>query len=141
MRSFLKSRSERGAAAIELALLLPLLVLLIFGMIEFSLLMYNRQVITNASREGARAGIVQRDLSVPGSQIVQEITDAVNQYCEDRLITFGAPNNPVLIVSGEGGGFGTDLTVRLTFNYGFLVLNSFGFDPVQLAAQTVMKNE
>jgi Flp pilus assembly protein TadG len=54
----MRLKSQKGVAAVEFALVLPLLVLLIFGIIEFSLLMFNKQVITNASREGARAGIV-----------------------------------------------------------------------------------
>ena len=55
----MEAKRRRGAVAIETALMFPLLVLLIFGMIEFGLLLYNRQVLTNASREGARFGIVQ----------------------------------------------------------------------------------
>ncbi|WP_338145193.1 TadE family protein [Cryobacterium mannosilyticum] len=45
---------ERGAAAIEFALILPILVILVFGVIEFGLV-FNAQIsITNAAREGAR---------------------------------------------------------------------------------------
>jgi Flp pilus assembly protein TadG len=51
-------KREEGAAAIEFALLLPLLMLILFGIIEFGLVLYNQEVITNASREGARYGIV-----------------------------------------------------------------------------------
>ena len=49
---------QKGAVAVEFALILPVLVLLLFGIVEFSLLMYNKQILTNASREGARYGIV-----------------------------------------------------------------------------------
>ena len=45
--------NQKGAALIEFAIVLPLLLLLVFGAIEFGLLFYNKQVITNASREGA----------------------------------------------------------------------------------------
>ena len=48
---------QKGVAAVEFAIVLPFLVLLVFGTIEFGLMFYNKQVITNASREGARAGI------------------------------------------------------------------------------------
>ena len=53
-----KSSSQKGASLVEFALVLPLLMLILWGIIEFGLLLYNKQVITNASREGARAGIV-----------------------------------------------------------------------------------
>ena len=58
MRS--KFSSQKGASAVEFALVLPLLMLILFGIIEFGLLMYNKAMITNASREGARRGIVYR---------------------------------------------------------------------------------
>ncbi|MEJ2660726.1 MAG: pilus assembly protein, partial [Desulfobacteraceae bacterium] len=46
--------SQRGAAAVEFAIIFPMLILLLFAMIEFGLYLFNRQVITNACREGAR---------------------------------------------------------------------------------------
>lgn len=46
--------SDRGAAVIEFALVLPLLMMLVFGVVQFGLL-YNRQQALHASaREGAR---------------------------------------------------------------------------------------
>ena len=54
-------RCQRGAAAVEFAIIAPLLFTIIFGIIEFSLLFYDKAVITNASREGARFGIVFDD--------------------------------------------------------------------------------
>lgn len=132
-----QAKRQRGAMAIETALLFPLLILLIFGMIEFGLLMYNRQVLTNASREGARAGIVLDIPRVPDS----DIENVVNQYCTDRLVTFGAANTASTNITREGDVFGDDLTVRVTYQYAFLVLTNFGFDPIQLEAQTVMRME
>jgi Flp pilus assembly pilin Flp len=51
-------RDEGGAAAVEFALLLPLIVLLLFGIIEFGLAFNTRIQATNAAREGARMAIV-----------------------------------------------------------------------------------
>jgi Flp pilus assembly protein TadG len=133
-----QARNQRGGTATETALMLPMIVLLIFGMIEFSLLLYNRQVITNGSREGARAGIVQTG----GPRVPDgDITTVVNQYCADRLVTFGAASGPSTAVARAGTGFGSDLTVRVTYDYDFLVLTNFGFGPIQLVAETVMKLE
>ena len=141
-----KEKRQKGAVAIETALLFPLLVLLIFGMIEFGLLLYNRQVLTNASREGARFGIV---LDLP-RRSDGDITGAVNQYCTNRLITFGsaaAPNTTVTLNGAACVGspccqvFSDDLAVRVNYQYDFLVLTNFGFSPIQLEARTVMKCE
>jgi Flp pilus assembly protein TadG len=53
------SRSnERGQALVEAALTFPLLFLIFFGIIEFSLVIFSYNTISNAAREGARCGII-----------------------------------------------------------------------------------
>ncbi len=47
-------RSERGAEVIEMALVTPLLLLLMFGIVEFGFLFQRYVVLTNAAAEGAR---------------------------------------------------------------------------------------
>ncbi|TDL46985.1 TadE/TadG family type IV pilus assembly protein [Kocuria rosea] len=54
-------RSERGAAAVEFALVLPILVAVLLGIVEFGRA-YNAQItITHAAREAARTMAVQDD--------------------------------------------------------------------------------
>jgi len=48
------SGNERGQALVELAIALPLLILILMGIFEFGRAFYTYQVVTNASREGAR---------------------------------------------------------------------------------------
>jgi Flp pilus assembly protein TadG len=64
-----KLQSYRGASAVEFAIILPILILLVFGIIEFSLALYDKAMITNASREGARAGIVAQIPRVTDTEI------------------------------------------------------------------------
>ena len=49
-----KVASQKGASAVEFALVLPLLTVLLFGIIEFGAVLYNKAVITNASRDASR---------------------------------------------------------------------------------------
>ncbi|MUN07424.1 pilus assembly protein [Agromyces luteolus] len=57
----MRVRSERGAAAVEFALvLIPLLVLLL-GIIEFGYVFNQQLTVTNAAREGARVLAITRD--------------------------------------------------------------------------------
>ena len=49
---------QRGAQAVEFALVLPFFLALLLLIIDFGFLVYNKAVITNASREAARAGTV-----------------------------------------------------------------------------------
>ncbi|MDK2785235.1 MAG: hypothetical protein PWQ41_541 [Bacillota bacterium] len=51
-------KSQRGQSLVELALTLPVIVLILFGILEFGRISYSYIVITHAAREGARAGAV-----------------------------------------------------------------------------------
>ena len=51
-------RSQAGAELVEFALVLPLLLLVFGGIIDFGLLLQRQQVLTNAAREGARLAVL-----------------------------------------------------------------------------------
>jgi Flp pilus assembly protein TadG len=131
---------ERGTSAVEFAIVFPLLVLLLFGIVEFSLILYDKAMLTNASREGARAGIV--------SQLVRktdaEIKSVVDNYSKNYLLTFGSANTPVVTVTRTGLQFGDELSVKVTYTYGFLALPNFVtgiVGPMNLTATTIMRME
>ena len=50
--------TDRGQAVIELALTLPLLLLVVFGIIDFGFMFQRYEAVTNAAREGARLGVL-----------------------------------------------------------------------------------
>ena len=136
-----KIKNQKGAALVEFAIVLPLLLVLVFGMIEFSILFYDKAVITNASREGARAGIVY---DFPNRISASDITSTVSTYCSGRLITFGSTNQETTTVSGTCVNAGDTITVTVTYPYDFLVLPNLIqtlTGPVNLSAATVMRCE
>jgi Flp pilus assembly protein TadG len=137
----MKIRSQNGASAIEFAIVLPVLVLLIAGIMEFSVFLYDQAVITNASREGARAGIVFSDPPISDA----EIEAVVNNYCTGHLITFGAAPGATTSVSRAGSGSAGDpLTVSVNYHYDFLVIPNFLSSltgGIELTGQTVMRME
>lgn len=51
-------KHARGAAAVEFALVLPVLMLLCLGAIEWGFHFFQREIVVNAAREGARAGSI-----------------------------------------------------------------------------------
>jgi Flp pilus assembly protein TadG len=123
-RRFLKG--SEGAAAVEFALVLNLLFLLILGMLEFGLAFSYRQVIINASREGARYGVVFR-VDAQGNRIPPtQLTPPIGQFV---LSTAGgglgltnilpANTNPTVTVVPQGN----NLQVTVTCNYPFWVMN------------------
>ena len=54
-------RSEKGQALVEFALVLPLLLALLCGIIDFGWLYYHQITLNNAAREGARYAVIHYD--------------------------------------------------------------------------------
>jgi Flp pilus assembly protein TadG len=137
MRVHKTIRSESGASAVEFALLLPLLMIILFGIIEFGLALYRQAILTNASREGARLGIVQ---SIP--PIANAAIDAA---IDTYLTSAGIPPGNVARTIVAGGVTGTPVIVTLTLPYTFVSLpglTSPSVTPtINLTAQTVMRHE
>lgn len=63
MIGFEKIRNQKGQALVEMALVLPILLMLVFGIIEFGRIFNAYIVVSNASREGARYAAVGRSLT------------------------------------------------------------------------------
>ena len=160
--------NQEGAAAIEFAIILPLLLLFIFGIIEFSLFLYNKQVITNAAREGARRGVIMRYPRYVDTEN-DEIIEKVNEFAKSYLITFGddtfdtdtdigdviikisvddPPILPWIRVDDDTNpnylyifNPGTNLIVEANFFYDFLFLSTIGIGPINLQSISTMKME
>lgn len=135
-----KSRGERGASAVEFAIILPILLVLIFGIIEFGFAIYDKTMITNACRDGARAGILFRVPPVTDEEIAQ----VVNQYLNNHLITFGSMNNPIVTVTRTGYRSGDELKVTVAYTFTSLVLSelieTLGKE-FNMVAETTMRME
>lgn len=99
-------RRERGAAAVEFALVAPLLFMLVFGVIGFGLGFMQLQTIRGAVREGARTGAV-----CPGGTCVATVQQKVSDTSAGLV-----PAAQVLVTSCDGAG--VDSTA--SFNTGLL---------------------
>lgn len=141
-------RKQIGATAVEFAVTLMLFMLLIFGMVEWSLYLFNRHIITDASRRGARFGIVQATPRKTADEIEQKVLD----YSSDHLVTFGTPNPddlkinkptdaPLIICTKPGD----NLEVIVRYKYTFLLLPSLTLGRVSpskdILARTLMRCE
>ena len=133
--------SQRGTSAVELALILPVFLLLVFGLMELSVALYDQAVLTNASREGARAGIVLRNPKLTSAEIQQLVLD----YTAGNLITFGAAVTPVVTVTQSSPAtFPNPLKVSVSYTYTGLGLGSLMSaisQPVVLSATSSMIHE
>lgn len=74
-RRLARSSDERGAAAVEFALILPLLILLVFGIVQFSLAYNRQQGLHAAAREGARIASLPQTTQ---SEITTRVTSSLD---------------------------------------------------------------
>jgi Flp pilus assembly protein TadG len=129
------ARPDRGAAAVEFALMLPMLLLLVFGLIDFGRALYAQITLTQAAREGAR-------LAALGQSSVVSRTQAA------------APDLTPVAVSVTtcpvGAGSGVNAVVQVSYTYTFItpvsaiagLFGSSGFGAsMTLTAQGVMPCE
>jgi len=79
MRRTDRFRNERGTQLIELALVMPILLLLALGIIDMAALIHANQVVSNAAREGARLSIMQENNGATGSG-ANTIVERVQTY-------------------------------------------------------------
>src|ERR1700756_1316911 len=82
-------RDEGGIAALEFVLMLPFLMMVLFGIIDVSMILCDKAVITNASREAARAGVVLRAQPWNSTQV----QNVALSYTQKNLITGGTPTS------------------------------------------------
>lgn len=133
----LRCRKTRlGAATVEFAVIAPLFVLLLFGMIEFGRLVMVQQVITNASREGARRAVVEQATTA-------DVTSAVQTYLNNGGIKASAatvtvdPNPPTLVGLGEP----VTVKVQLPFTAVSWLPSPMFLGATNLNATTTMRRE
>jgi len=79
-------RTRRGAAVIEFAVCLPILVLLVFGSIEATSLIFLKQSLQTAAYEGVRQAVKQGALTAEVNGVAEEILDS--RQVRDASITF-----------------------------------------------------
>ena len=96
MKHMIRKRRESGQSVVELALTLPLVLLLICGMIEMGWLASTRLVLDNITREGVRAGIVTTTSAANTTAVTNRINGMKPGYMTQPLtitITYSNPSN------------------------------------------------
>lgn len=127
-------RNRRATAAVEFAVVAPVFLLLVFGMIEYGRMVMVQQVITNASREGARAAVLD-------GATVASVTAAVNTYLSAGSIT-GANVKPTPDpLSSAQYGDPVTVTVSIDFNQVSWLPSPMYLGGKTLTSATVMRRE
>ncbi|HZZ83152.1 MAG TPA: TadE family protein [Anaeromyxobacteraceae bacterium] len=125
-------RRERGAAAVEFAILLPVLLLLVLGAMDWGYYFFVEQVIVNAAREGARAGSLQLwATNASGAQ-----SDAVatcRNFITQASLSLAATAAPCTATVTAG-----NVTVQASYSSGSLTGFAKTFVPTQATATAQM---
>ena len=127
-------KNRRGAAAVEFAVVAPLFFLMVFGMIEFGRMIMVQQIITNASREGARMAVLD-------GATTTSVQTAVQNYLQGATVGNAQvtvnPDPP----SSAGYGEPVTVTVSVNFNQVSWLPSPMFLGGQALSAATVMRRE
>ena len=133
-------RSERGAELIEFAIVMPILLFIIAGIIDFGMMFRTYEAVTNAAREGARVGVL------PGYAPV-DVQSRVDAYLTASGLAGAHVTSVVDVPVATTAGTFTARAVTLNYTYQFVVLGVaaplFGgsFGSINLNAVSVMRTE
>jgi len=136
-----KDQSQRGAAAVEFAILAPIFIAVLFAIVEFGLIIYTQSMLTHASREAARFGVVYCTPRRSATEIRTVVQNYLNQC--------GLTSTAAVTVTGAGGAGGGSLDVQINYIYQYFVLSNiltpfYGgsmSSTLNLQANTVMRME
>jgi Flp pilus assembly protein TadG len=138
-----RASRQEGAELIEFALVLPLLLLVVMGIFDFSFAFQRYQVLTNAAREGARIGVL------PGYGDA-DITTRVQEYATASGLPDAGTLLSTTIDRGSAGPVGNTfgvVTVNASYPHPFTFLAPIaalfggGFGAVNLTGSATMRVE
>ena len=137
-RGFVMSRSGRnirGQGLVEFALVLPIFLLLLFGMVEFGRAYMTKNILTGAAREAVRLAAVQVDYPTAnndGQIRAQEVLNSAGIYGAVVTVTDNNVGEPSVVVS-------------VTYNFPIIIGGFFGFtgpgNVIPLSSVTSMRRE
>lgn len=134
MRKILKS--TRGQSMVEMAIMLPLLLLIFFGIIEFGIMLGSYVLIHDLARDGVRAGVVgASDLAIRTQIKDNAVLLDKNKLDEEDAI--------VIDPDEVDRKVGDSLTVRINYDYDVItpIISKVVGSPVEMSAQYKMRIE
>jgi len=109
---------QRGSVAVEFALILPVLAVLLFAVIDFGRMLWFKEVLVNATRDGARMGTLYdsgNNTAAIQARIQQSLIDG--GMAPTNLVVATPNGNPTLQTTGD------QVTITSTVDWNYLVLD------------------
>jgi|LSQX01.3.fsa_nt_gb Flp pilus assembly protein TadG len=128
----LRDGSRPGQSLVEMALVLPLLMILLVGVVDVGRAMFAKIAITNASREGARYASRYPTYSTKIREAVELELEAngLEPTDVDLQVSFEPENSPPRL--------GDEVTVALAYPYDMILGGILGMGPIDIGAATRM---
>jgi Flp pilus assembly protein TadG len=104
-------KKEDGQALVEFAILLPILLLLLLGILQFGVVFNNYIQVTSAAREGARKAAVSRSLGVAGA------TSAARTAAKNASPGLSLTDSQITVTPSNSMAQGSDVTVQVKYPY------------------------
>lgn len=127
-------------ATIEMVIVLPFLLLLLFGVAELSVVLSRWQTLSNAAREGARTAVVFR-APCDVDTVMSDVRTRIRNYTAPAGIVI---TDDQITIDGVCGSSETNSSVQITVPYQFRVFGnlapSFG-STINTVGSSVMRNE
>lgn len=137
-------KRQRGAAALEFAIVLPVLLMLLLGIIDFGLVMGARSEVANAAREGARASALVGS-SAAGQSASHAIIDSMpggHKVGTSVTVTCTTPSGTPCNLDDSTSDTGSTVTVKVIYIHTWLSPVFLGFSPtITLTGQSQMRIE
>lgn len=107
-------QTELGQSLVEFTLVLPIFLILLFGLVDFGRAFYTWMLVTNAAREGARAAAVQSDSATVDSKLYASICSSYPSSCS--LDT----SKMTVVKTNVGGARGSETSVDITYAFSYV---------------------
>ena len=137
---------QKGAVMVEFAFILPIFLLLLFGLVTFSIALYDKTVLCIASRQGARTGALyyasnyDSNGNLINANVQQRACDAANAVCQQDLINFGPNMNLQIQCQVLGGTVHGQRSVSVTTGIDYTGIYILS-DVLHLSSTTIMRLE
>jgi hypothetical protein len=121
-------RQDGGNAAVELALILPILIVLLAGLIDFGRAYFTAMELENAARAGAQYGLLNGSTDLAGVEnTVRGATDVPDEDLTVNTLSFcRCPDGSVQACSGgDCGGFSPGTYISISASTGFVPIFPF----------------
>ena len=137
------TKDDRGMAVTEFALVLPLLLLVLFGIIEGGRIFSAWLEITNDAREGARYGVVRTGDPATEPTLIADVKNFVTSKASGVIDTDPSKFNVTVQIERSPGVMDVGLTVGVNYKLDIYMpfVQQLLPNPLNLSATSVMRTE